>query len=139
MQLFLTKNLKIIIIVSDWLGKTAGQSVQIAVNQPKRAAKNNKQQSGIQIVKRIANIRLTDWRWNMKEYELIWEIFNKCPRNQMRDVFVEELELEDPEEYIRNKFKGKEVSYEKTVLEDGTIIFDITTSQIKQRCSFTEI
>ena len=70
----------------------------------------------------------------MKEYELIWEIFNKCPRNQMRDVFVE-----DPEEYIRNKFKGKEVSYEKTVLEDGTIIFDITTSQIKQRCSFTEI
>ena len=53
----------------------------------------------------------------MKEYELIWEIFNKCPRNQMRDVFVEELELEDPEEYIRNKFKGKEVSYEKTVLE----------------------
>lgn len=139
MQLFLTKNLKIIIIVSDWLGKTAGQSVQIAVNQPKRAAKNNKQQSGTQIVKRIANIRLTDWRWNMKEYELIWEIFNKCPRNQMRDVFVEELELENPEEYIRNKFKGKEVSYEKTVLEDGTIIFDITTSQIKQRCSFTEI
>ena len=44
---------------------------------------------------------------------------------------MEELELEDPEEYIRNKFKGKEVSYEKTVLEDGTIIFDITTSQIK--------
>ena len=81
-------------------------------------------------------------KWNgkiMKEYELIWEIFNKCPRNQMRDVFVEELELEDPEEYIRNKFKGKEVSYEKTVLEDGTVIFDITTSHIKQRCSFTEI
>ena len=90
-------------------------------------------------MKRIVNIRLTDWRWNMNEYDLIWEIFNKCPRNQMRDVFVEELELEDPEEYIRNKFKGKEVSYEKTVLEDGTIIFDITTSQIKQRCSFTEI
>ena len=33
----------------------------------------------------------------MKEYEVIWEIFNKCPRNQMRDVFVEELELDDPE------------------------------------------
>ena len=48
----------------------------------------------------------------MKEYELIWEIFNKCPRNQMRDVFVEELELEDPEEYIRNKFHTFAVSYE---------------------------
>ena len=64
---------------------------------------------------------------NMKEYEVIWEIFNKCPRNQMRDVFVDEVEIEDPEEYVKNKFKGKEVTYEKTVLEDGTIIFDIQT------------
>ncbi|MCB6741887.1 hypothetical protein, partial [Blautia sp. 210820-DFI.6.14] len=70
----------------------------------------------------------------MKEYEVIWEIFNKCPRNQMRDVFVEEVEIEDPEEYIKKKFQGKEVSYDKTVLNDGTIIFDIVTSQIKQRC-----
>lgn len=74
----------------------------------------------------------------MKEYEIIWEIYNKCPRNQMRDVFVEEVEIADPEAYIIEKFKGKDVSYEKTVLEDGTIIFDIVTSDIKQRCSFTE-
>ena len=57
----------------------------------------------------------------------------------MRVVFVDEIEIEDPEEYVKNKFKGKEVSYEKTVLADGTIVFDILTSQIKQRCSFTEI
>ena len=55
----------------------------------------------------------------MKEYEVIWEIFNKCPGNQMRDVFVDEMQLEDPEEYVKNKFQGKEVSYDKTVLEDG--------------------
>ena len=70
---------------------------------------------------------------------MIWEIFNKCPGNQMRDVFVEEMELSDPETYVKEKFQGKEVSYDKTVLEDGTIIFDILTSGIKQRCSFTEI
>lgn len=75
----------------------------------------------------------------MKEYEVIWEIFNKCPRNQMRDVFVEEIEIENPEEYVKKKFQGKDVSYEKIVLEDGTVIFDIETSGIKQRCSFTEI
>ncbi len=79
-----------------------------------------------------------EWK-TMKEYEVIWEIFNKCPRNQMRDVFVEEVELADPEEYVRHKFQGKDVSYDKTVLPDGTIVFDIVTSQIKQRCSFTEI
>ena len=33
---------------------------------------------------------------NMKEYEVIWEIFNKCPRNQMRDVFVDEVETRRP-------------------------------------------
>lgn len=74
----------------------------------------------------------------MKEYEVIWEIYNQCPRNQMRDIFVEEIEIEDPEEYVKKKFLGKDVSYEKTVLEDGTQIFDIITSGIKQRCSFTE-
>ena len=37
----------------------------------------------------------------MKEYEVIWEIFNKCPGNQMRDVFVEEMELSDPEAYVK--------------------------------------
>ena len=79
-----------------------------------------------------------EWK-TMKEYEVIWEIFNKCPRNQMRDVFVEEVEIADPEEYVRHKFQGKDVSYDKTVLPDGTIVFDIVTSQIKQRCSFTEI
>ena len=75
----------------------------------------------------------------MKEYEVIWEIFNKCPRNQMRDVFVEEIQTEDPEAYVKNKFQGEDVTFEKTVLADGTLIFDITTSQIKQRCSFTEL
>ena len=75
----------------------------------------------------------------MREYEVIWEIFNKCPNNHMRDVFVDESVIDDPEKFIQDKFKGKEVSYEKTVLEDGTIIFDIVTSQIKQRYSFTEI
>ncbi|HIY19583.1 MAG TPA: hypothetical protein IAA44_09300 [Candidatus Blautia avistercoris] len=75
----------------------------------------------------------------MKEYEVVWEIFNKCPRNQMRDIFIEEIELEDIEAYLKNKFQGKDVSFEKTVAADGTIIYDIVTSQMKQRCSFTEI
>ena len=52
---------------------------------------------------------------------------------------MEEVEISDPEEYVISKFQGKDVSYEKTVMPDGTVVFDIVTSQIKQRCSFTEI
>ncbi|HIS80968.1 MAG TPA: hypothetical protein IAB52_05840 [Candidatus Scatomonas merdavium] len=74
----------------------------------------------------------------MKSYETVWEIFNQCPNNQMRDVFIDEIETDDPEEFIREKFRDKEMTYEKTVQKDGTIIFDIITSGIHQRYSFTE-
>lgn len=75
----------------------------------------------------------------MKSYETVWEIYNQCSNNQMRDIFVDEIETNDPEEFILEKFKGKNVIFEKSVLKDGTIVFDIMASGIKQRYSFTEI
>lgn len=75
----------------------------------------------------------------MKEYEAVWEIFNLCSNNQMRDVFIEEIQTDDLDEFVKNKFKGEEVSYTKEVLDNGTVVFDIMTSKIKQRYSFTEI
>lgn len=75
----------------------------------------------------------------MKCYETVWEIFNQCSNNQMRDVFFEEVEIEDIEAFLRNKLKGKDVTMEKTVQEDGTIVYDILASGMKQRYSFTEI
>lgn len=75
----------------------------------------------------------------MKCYETVWEIFNQCPNNQMRDVFIEELEIEDIDAFLQKKFQGKEVTFEKTVQPDGTIIYDIVASGIRQRYSFTEI
>ena len=74
----------------------------------------------------------------MKTYEAVWEIFNQCPNNQMRDVFIEEIETDDPETYIRDKFKNKVMTYEKTVRPDGTMVFDIITSGIHQRYTFSE-
>ena len=75
----------------------------------------------------------------MKEYETVWEIFNECANNQMRDVFIDEICTDDPEKFVLAKFKGKEVSYETSVLPDGSIVFDIMTSGIRQRYTFTEI
>lgn len=75
----------------------------------------------------------------MQEYEAVWEIFNQCANNQMRDVFIDEVETEDPELFVKEKFKGRDVSYEKTVMEDGTVVFDILVSGLKQRYTFTRI
>lgn len=57
----------------------------------------------------------------------------------MRDIFFEETTIADVEEYVKKKFAGKEVSYDRTVLENGTIVYDILASGMKQRISFTEI
>ena len=75
----------------------------------------------------------------MKSYETVWEIFNECANNQMRDVFIDEIETDDTEGFLERKFKGKEVTFEKQVLKDGTIVYDIMASGIRQRYSFTEI
>ena len=71
-------------------------------------------------------------------YEMIREIFNQCSGNQMRDVFVSTVETKDPETYVKNILKGKEVMIEKAVLKDGTIVFDVDIAGLKQRFSFTE-
>ena len=40
------------------------------------------------------------------EYELIHEIKNHCPNNQMRDIFIEEVETDDPVALVRARLKG---------------------------------
>lgn len=75
----------------------------------------------------------------MKEFEAIREIINQCPLNHSRDQIFEEIACDDPEEYVKSIFQGKEFTYEKVVHEDGTIVFDIHTSSIHQRYTFTEI
>lgn len=57
----------------------------------------------------------------------------------MRDVFFDEIEIEDPEQFIQQKFKGQSLTYEREVLADGTVIFYINASGIRQKYSFTEI
>ena len=71
-------------------------------------------------------------------YEVIREIFNKCSGNQMRDVFVSTVDTDDPEGYVRDLLKGKEVVIDKAILQDGTIEFDVDIAGLKQRFSFTE-
>lgn len=69
----------------------------------------------------------------MKEYEIVHEIFNECANNQMRDVFFEEAEVEDPESYVRARHKDKELHLEKTVQADGSVVIDIESAGLLQR------
>ena len=70
-------------------------------------------------------------------YELIREIYNKCSGNQMRDVFISSPDTEDPEGYVRDLLKGKEVRIEKEELTDGTVVIDADVAGLKQRFTFS--
>ncbi len=74
-----------------------------------------------------------------KCYEVVWEIFNECANNQMRDIFIEEIETEDTDAWIRRKVKDQELTWEKRVLDDGTLVYDVDATGTKERFSFTEI
>ena len=75
----------------------------------------------------------------MKEYEVVHEIFNECANKQMRDVFFDEVMIEDPELYIRGRHKDRDLKLEREDLADGTILYHVNTSGILQRYTFTEI
>lgn len=70
-------------------------------------------------------------------YEMVQEILNECPNNQMRDVFIREVETEDPEGYVRNAVKGKEVEITREDLTDGSILFHVNCAGLLQRFTFT--
>lgn len=72
-----------------------------------------------------------------KRYEVIWEIFNKCSGNQMRDVFFEEIETDDPVAYVTERFKGYRISSEPAA--SGALVFEIEADGLRQKMSLTEI
>ena len=75
----------------------------------------------------------------MAEYELVREIQNSCSGNQMRDVFFEEVETDDPEGYVRSLLKGDldELTVEQVDEENLTIY--VCSSGLRQKFLFTLI
>ena len=75
----------------------------------------------------------------MAEYEMVREIKNLCPNNQMRDIFFDEVETDDPEEYVRTFLKGKasEVSLEEGAA--GAVTVHAVADGLMQKFVFTPI
>lgn len=75
----------------------------------------------------------------MALYELVREIQNECSRNQMRDVFFDEIETDDPVEYVRGLItdENKELTVEQG--RDGNITVFACASGLHQKFVFTEI
>ena len=76
----------------------------------------------------------------MALYEVVREIENSCSRNQMRDVFFDEIETDDPLEAVRSLLKDETdpvLTLEKHDDESLTVFAEC--SGITQRFLFTRI
>ena len=75
----------------------------------------------------------------MPDYELCREIFNQCSNNQMRDVFFEEVECDDPEEYLRGRLKGKNVEFSTEKGAGGSVTIHAVVDGLIQKYVFTPV
>ena len=75
----------------------------------------------------------------MAEYELVREIPNLCRNNQMRDVFVSEVETDDPVSYVRGFVKGAIDSLTTETKPDGTLAVYVESAGLFQKFLFTPL
>ena len=59
------------------------------------------------------------------EYELVHEIKNHCPNNQMRDIFIEEVETDDPVAFVRSRLQGRIDELTVNERRDGVTIYAV--------------
>ena len=75
----------------------------------------------------------------MAEYELVREIPNLCPNNQMRDIFFDEVETEDPVEYVQRFLKDSATELSVERKPDGTVTVYAVADGMTQKFIFTPI
>ena len=76
----------------------------------------------------------------MALYEVVREILNSCERNQMRDVFFDEIETDDPMEAVRRLLKDEpdlKLTLQEHDAERCTVFAEC--SGITQKFLFTRI
>lgn len=75
----------------------------------------------------------------MAEYELVREIPNLCRNNQMRDVFFDEVETDDPVQYVKTFLKGKALEISVDGGLNGAVTVYAVCDGLQQKFVFTPI
>ena len=76
----------------------------------------------------------------MPLFEVVREIENNCSRNQMRDVFFDEIETDSPAEAVRSMLKDERSPVVREEQHaDGSVTVYAECAGITQRFLFTKI
>ena len=71
------------------------------------------------------------------EYEVVHEIKNLCPNNQMRDIFFTEVETDDPVEYVRRSLTGERIEICVEQGKAGAVTIHACVDGLNQTFTFT--
>lgn len=74
----------------------------------------------------------------MKEYEVMIEIFNACAGSSRPDTKIEEVELNNPDEYVKSKHGADYAKVRKEVLEGGEVCYTLEGDSMTYKYMFTE-
>lgn len=72
-------------------------------------------------------------------YEVVQHIPNMCPGNQMRDVFFQEVETEDPAAYVRSVVEGDDVRLSREERADGSVTIFAESKGFLREFNFTPL
>ena len=76
----------------------------------------------------------------MALWEVVREIENECARNQMRDVFFDEIETDDPLQAVRTLLKAEsDLELTMDVKDEDNCTVYADCSGVTQRFLFTKI
>ena len=75
----------------------------------------------------------------MREYELVHEIQNQCPNNQMRDIFFDEIQCDAPETWLRQRLAGKDFSLNVESGTGGAVTIYAQINGMTEKFVFTPI
>ena len=73
----------------------------------------------------------------MREYEMVREIKNLCPNNQMRDIFFDEVQTDDPVAYVKSFLKGKALNVTAQTGAGGVVTVHADCDGLLQQFVFT--
>ncbi len=75
----------------------------------------------------------------MAQYEMVRQIQNLCRNNQMRDVFFQEVETDDPMEYVRSMLRGSVIELSQELRGDGGVTVYASVDGLIQTFTFTPV
>ena len=75
----------------------------------------------------------------MKEYEIAAKLCKACAGNSRPQTFFEEVELENPDDYVRMKHCKDFAKFSKETLPTGQIVYKYDNGSVMYSYEFTEL